>query len=534
MRNNQPVTNVERFLKPGQPIVSKTDLKGNIVYVNPAFCEISGFSEAELIGQPHNIVRHPDMPASAYEDLWRTIQAGKPWRGLVKNRAINGDHYWVEAYVTPVRVDGRIVGYQSVRTVPDRAEVSAAENLYRAVREGRQTLSATKLNTLLNKINFAQRAWLAFVGLAILFLATGLAAAADSKWMWVFATTGMLSSLIGGGWWVSRALQGIRKVEYSLQQIEEGNFKFTLQVDETDEFADLIVSIRSLAVHLRALIADITSAATRVSMEADTLHESVEHLSEQTGQQSERAMKVSALTQEMSVTIGEINDATESTSASANETCDIVLRDEKNMIGSLESTQRIVDVVGEARSTLNDLNAAVERIGSMTSVIKEIADQTNLLALNAAIEAARAGETGRGFAVVADEVRKLAERTASSTQDITSNVTNIQLVTQMTLMTMDSAAEEVERGTASIKASNESLHKVLEAARTTVDKTGQIAESLRQQVRASHDVAQSIEEIASLVDSNSQEAQAVSSAAQQLTRTAHWMRQLVSNFERSI
>ncbi len=137
MRNNQPVTQKEVLLSPGQSIVSTTDLKGQITSVNQAFLEISGFTEAELIGEPHNIVRHPEMPVEAFADLWTTLKNGRPWTGLVKNRCKNGDYYWVLANATPIYQDGAVSGYMSVRTAPTREQVAAAESAYRDFREGR-------------------------------------------------------------------------------------------------------------------------------------------------------------------------------------------------------------------------------------------------------------------------------------------------------------------------------------------------------------------------------------------------------------
>jgi methyl-accepting chemotaxis protein len=136
MRTNLPVTNTEVALRDDSMIVSKTDLKGQITYVNRDFLEISGFPEAELIGAPHNLVRHPDMPSEAFADLWATLQAGRPWAGLVKNRCKNGDFYWVEANVTPIREGGKISGYMSVRVKPSRDDVKAAEETYRQIRAG--------------------------------------------------------------------------------------------------------------------------------------------------------------------------------------------------------------------------------------------------------------------------------------------------------------------------------------------------------------------------------------------------------------
>ena len=126
MRKNLPVSNNEVELDEDQAIVSKTDLEGNIVYVNPYFELISGFSAAELLGQPQNIIRHPDMPVEAFADLWHTIRAGIPWTGLVKNRCKNGDFYWVKANITPIKENGRTIGYMSVRTKAERHQVAEA------------------------------------------------------------------------------------------------------------------------------------------------------------------------------------------------------------------------------------------------------------------------------------------------------------------------------------------------------------------------------------------------------------------------
>ena len=138
MRTNSPVTNIQYELKDNLNIVSKTDLKGIITYVNHDFIIASGFTEKELLGQPHNILRHPDMPVEAFADLWATLKAGKPWTGIVKNRRKNGDHYWVVANVAPIYENGSMVGYMSARSKPTREQVDAHEAAYRLFREGRQ------------------------------------------------------------------------------------------------------------------------------------------------------------------------------------------------------------------------------------------------------------------------------------------------------------------------------------------------------------------------------------------------------------
>ena len=130
MRKNLPVTNIETSLPDNQFIYSRTDLKGVITEANEAFCNVSGYTREEMVGQPHNMVRHPDMPEAAFKDMWADLKTGRPWRGIVKNRRKDGGFYWVVANVSPVRENGQIVGYQSVRSRPSREEIEAATAAY--------------------------------------------------------------------------------------------------------------------------------------------------------------------------------------------------------------------------------------------------------------------------------------------------------------------------------------------------------------------------------------------------------------------
>jgi methyl-accepting chemotaxis protein len=158
MKINMPVTNVEHVLTEHDSVVSKTDLRGIITYINEDFLRISGFTRQELIGSSHNIVRHPDMPPEAFEDMWQSLKAGRPWTGLVKNRCKNGDFYWVLANATPIYENDRLIGYLSVRNKPSTEQIQAASAAYRLFREGKA--SHLKIQdgkvvkaTLLNKLN---------------------------------------------------------------------------------------------------------------------------------------------------------------------------------------------------------------------------------------------------------------------------------------------------------------------------------------------------------------------------------------------
>jgi PAS domain S-box-containing protein len=133
----------ERFMRDDDFIVSKTDIKGLITYGNPIFIEFSGYTEADLIGSQHNIVRHPDMPRAAFKLAWDTIQSGQEFFGYVKNMAQDGSFYWVFAHITPDHDHaGHIIGYTSVRRCPKRSSIEAISPVYKMMRDAEQAAGA--------------------------------------------------------------------------------------------------------------------------------------------------------------------------------------------------------------------------------------------------------------------------------------------------------------------------------------------------------------------------------------------------------
>ncbi|WP_321325338.1 methyl-accepting chemotaxis protein [Thiomicrorhabdus sp.] len=153
MRNNQPVTQKEYKLRTDALLVSHTDLKGTITYANEAFVEASGYGYEELLGEPHNLLRHPDVPEQVFADFWGTIQAGRPWHQIVKNRRKNGDHYWVEANATPIIENNEITGYMSVRTPATDEQIKAAEAAYQAVANKKIKLRHGEVDNLYRRYN---------------------------------------------------------------------------------------------------------------------------------------------------------------------------------------------------------------------------------------------------------------------------------------------------------------------------------------------------------------------------------------------
>ncbi|MAR91474.1 MAG: chemotaxis protein [Pseudomonadales bacterium] len=250
MRVNMPVTQHEVKLAPGQTIVSKTTPKGVITYINRDFVEISGYSEAELIGQAHNLIRHPDMPQAAFQDLWETVQAGKPWRGIVKNRCKNGDHYWVEANVIPIWANGEIVEFMSVRHGASDAQVRDAEALYAQLNAGatvapppwhraadhfRQCSLQAKLSWILGAFGAVLGAHYLVSGQPLpwpYLLTLGLLVAA----LFVFLRQCVVAPM-------ERAAQ-------SLRRISSGDFDVALPVDQNDEPGRVLQGMQCMMVKL--------------------------------------------------------------------------------------------------------------------------------------------------------------------------------------------------------------------------------------------------------------------------------------------
>ncbi|MDO9467026.1 MAG: PAS domain-containing protein, partial [Thiobacillus sp.] len=282
MRTNMPVTQVEYVLKDGEALTSKTDIHGNITFVNQDFVNISGFSEAELLGAPQNIVRHPDMPAEAFADFWRTLKAGKTWTGLVKNRCKNGDHYWVEASASPVIENGQIVGYISVRDKPSREQVQAADAAYRAIKSGDRSLmiregKAVRRSLLPRLSDLASLKSLltaAVVAMAILFAGVGALASTSTAGSWLMGI-GVFGVVMAGvfGFAVHRLVMlPLARTRQEIERMSTGDLTATI---ETAGLADVVAPLESLRVlqvnlkwllgHIREVSGQVTSGAIEIA-----------------------------------------------------------------------------------------------------------------------------------------------------------------------------------------------------------------------------------------------------------------------------
>jgi len=380
---NKPVSNIEVTFAASRHLITTTDKRGVITFVNQAFVDVSGYQETELLGQNHNIIRHPDMPKGAFKDLWQTIQQGLSWRGAVKNRCANGDYYWVDAYVSPILQNGKIVEFQSVRIALDEAAKKRAEIVYAAWRHDKLP------------------GWL-----------TTAPRLDHTRW----ARSGQSEPSV-----TQRVMQYI----YTGERRFRGRLNFIMGTQRNE---------------LRAVVARLKVTGRILDSSRE---KSQQFIGDSRARISEQYDQITAFSNDIEALVASQNSvlqASTDTASAATEASQEAGQGQQKLVSMTAATERLTAVMHATQTQVENLSKRSEQINAVVNVISEVAEQTNLLALNAAIEAARAGESGRGFAVVADEVRALAQRTHDSTGEISRLVADV-------LQEMTSTVHALQEGT---------------------------------------------------------------------------------------
>lgn len=522
MRNNQPITNREKMIPPGATLVSKTDPKGIITYASKDFSDISEYDNNAMVGEPHNMVRHPEMPQAAFADLWDRIRNGHPWRGLVKNRAKSGDHYWVEAQVSPQFRNGRLAGFMSVRRPPSRAEVDAAEAFYAKLnKQGKDARIDTRssLRRFFNRIPISVRLGFLVVG-SISTAAVPLTLYLLGYPAWILVAAGVtigalkLPVLL---WTRHVVLSQITQANIAMKDMGEGDFTKPIDVRDDSETGRLLESIQIMNTNIAGLIFQMTETGKDLNTGAKVLSDSSQNLSTGIEEISQQTSSISSAANQMNQNLQVVSSAVEEMSISIGEVAT------KASEGARVSKEA-AGIAQDAQGLVRELGNGAESIGKVIEIISKIAEQTNMLALNASIEAAGAGEAGKGFAVVASEVKELARQTAASSEDIKKQIQAIQKSTDQTIQAISNIGGIINR----VNEGNASIASAVEEQSMT---TKEIASNVNQISEASAEINKNISGISTAVTDSAKDAHKISELSSGLKKLSDFLGSVVAEFK---
>ena len=516
MKKNHPITRIETPFPEGISLYTRTNLKGIIEDVNDNFIEISGFSRDELIGQPHNIVRHPEMPPDAFADFWADLKTGRPWRGLVKNRRKDGGFYWVVANASPVRDEkGSIVAYQSVRFSPSRQEIEQTDAAYKRLMEGDKSI-AVKHGKIIPTQSLLERVlhstWLIWGLLAIAAIAPSILLFLSDKTSsselvveHIFAALCALYVVFFLVFFVRKNQREHAEVLNWLNSIlTSGDLRIAPPKSASSQgnFGELVRSVHGFICAIQATIQGVEDIAKQVAVVAKETDSRVAKIYLASEMQHDAASSSAASVEEISTGISIVASETESTKEASNQAGETARKGIDISLEAKSKISQLAEFMHTVSENIDSLGQRSEEIGTIVGLIKAIADQTKLLALNAAIEAARAGEHGRGFAVVANEVSLLSEKTSKATEEIGQMITLIRQDAVLAVSSMNKGETYVAQSVAVVNDVGGALHQINESMEVALRKVVSITEVTSEQNSAMQTLSGDVEKISAMTEKN--------------------------------
>jgi len=529
MRINEPITQRDVQVRRGANLLSTTDAKGRITHVNEEFVRVSGFAREELVGQPHNIVRHPDMPRLAFEEFWCRLRGGRSWLGLVKNRCKNGDHYWVKAYATPIEDEnGNITQYQSIRTAPpNNQSIRRAEQVYAKLKEkepGKGPIGLSNDRRWRPALHWKLIATHAVLSL----LAFGGLVSSGVGVIPLMVVWAMLTLSVGVAT-VMLTSPLRRAVNQARDTIDDPLMEYVF-TGSNDEFASLVMERLALQSELDAISKRLADAMVELERSMSSTGDTVAQVTADIENQSSETDQVAAATEEMSQTVQEVARHAADADEAASRVKSASDKGREAIDRSDNATRALSRRLADSRAQADQLMERASSIETVLAVIQGITEQTSLLALNASIEAARAGDAGRGFAVVADEVRALAGKTKDSTAQIRSTIEELQTAVSDVVEEISAANDEAESTQALSAQSQEALVEIQSAAEHIRGVNAQIASATEEQTNTSAEIAEKLSSISRLAGEVLQRAQNVRTDATDLSADVQRIHGLINRF----
>lgn len=503
MRTNLPITQREYDFPADATLMSTTDTQSYISYANAAFIAVSGFERDEIMGQPHNMVRHPDMPTQAFADMWATLKAGRSWTALVKNRRKNGDHYWVRANATPVQRNGQVTGYMSVRTKPTRDEINQTEKLYQAFRENKSGSLAFHEGLIVRKgllgwtsaLQTMAVRWRLRLGIGALTV-MGIGGVAvlglGDTALGAFSGGAVFAGIAVSLWLESQIARPLGMVQRQALAVAAGQPGQNVQLNRVDEIGMILRAVNQSGLNLHSLVDDVSEQVSGVQTASSEIAQGNNDLSARTEQTASSLEETAASMEEMTATVKNNADTA---------------RQAAELAGTAsEAAAKGGVVVNQVVDTMQAITQSSKKIADIISVIDSIAFQTNILALNAAVEAARAGEQGRGFAVVATEVRSLAGRSAAAAKEIKGLIDDSVEKVESGARQVDEAGHAMEEIVSQVQRVNDLINEISSATREQASGIGQVNIAVAQIDQTTQQNAALVEQSAAAADSLSGQA----------------------------